>query len=158
MIEVAWRDAMNARPELVCVRPYAYLMPPQFHDVAERLARSGVQVRRLRAAVTLDVESYEVLDRRASPIYAEGRIVSRVTTEVQTKRVLFPAGSYVYLMAQPNSGMIAVALEPETPSSFVSFGIVPVDKKGSPPTIAAPSEVPVYRVLRPIALDTRLTK
>lgn len=56
-------------------------------------------------------------------------------------------------MAQPNANVIAAALEPESPSSLVSFGIIPVDKRGAPATIAASSEVPIYRVLKPVALD-----
>jgi hypothetical protein len=133
-------------------------MPPVFHDVARRLALSGVEVRRLRAPVTLEVESYEVIDRRVGSTYVEGRITSRVTTEAAVKRKMFPAGSYVYLMGQPNAGVIAVALEPESPSSFVSFGYVPVDRKDAPATIAANSEVPVYRLLAPAALDVELVE
>lgn len=152
-IEVEWSDSLAAEPDLVRSRPYAYLMPPQFHDVARRLALSGIEVRRLRQSVTLDVESYEVTERRASATYVEGRVTSRVTTEVATKSKAFPAGSYVYLMGQPNANVIAVALEPEAPSSFVSFGYIPVDRKGSPATVAAPSEVPVYRLMRPVDLD-----
>jgi hypothetical protein len=49
--------------------------------------------------------------------------------------------------------VIAVALEPESPGSFVSYGLIPVDKKGSPAMIAAPSEIPVYRVMRPVELE-----
>lgn len=151
-IEVQWTDALAAQPDLVRRRPYAYVTPPVFHDVARRLAVSGVEVRRLTAPATLEVESYQVTDRKPSATYVEGRVVSRVTTEVVRKSVTFPAGSYVYAMAQPNAQVIAVALEPEAPSSFVSFGIIPVDKRGSPPTTAAPSEVPVYRVLAPVTL------
>ena len=119
---------------------------------------SGVEVRRLNAPVDLDIESFQVTDRRPSNTYIEGRITSRVSTEIASKRVSFPAGSYVYLMAQPNANVVAVALEPESPSSFVSFGMIPVDKKGSPPTASAGSEVPVYRVLRPAELELRAVK
>jgi len=157
-IEVDWLDSLGAKPELVRARPYAYLMPPVFHEVARRLALSGVEVRRLRAPVTLEVGSYEVTDRRVGATYVEGRITSRVTTEEAVKRKTFPAGSYVYLMGQPNAGVIAVALEPESPSSFVSFGYVPVDRKGAPASIAANSEVPVYRLLAPAALDAQLVE
>ena len=58
-------------------------------------------------------------------------------------------------MVQPNANAIAVALEPESPSSFVTYGIVPVDKKGAPATIASSSEAPIYRVTVPVELDTR---
>jgi hypothetical protein len=61
-------------------------------------------------------------------------------------------------MAQANANVIAVALEPESPSSFVSFGMIAVDKKGSPATIAGPSEIPVYRVMRPVEIDVRAVK
>ena len=153
-IEVEWTDTLATEPDLVRRRPYAYLMPPQFHDVARRLAISGVEVRRLLRPATIEVESYEVTERRPSTTYVEGRVTSRVTTEVSTKSKTLPAGSYVYLMGQPNANVIAVALEPEAPSSMVSFGLIPVDRKGSPATIAAPSEVPVYRVVTPVELDT----
>jgi len=157
-IEVDWSDSLNAAADIARQRPWAYVMPPVFHDIAERLMLSGVEVRRLDKPVALEVETFQVTDRRPSATYVEGRITSRVTTEVAPKRVRFPAGSYVYLMAQANANVIVVALEPESPGSFVSYGMVPVDKKGSPATIAAPSEVPVYRVLRPAELDLRTVK
>ncbi len=154
-IEVDWSDSLKATAGIARARPWAYVMPPVFHQVAERLRLSGVEVRRLGEPVQLEVESYTVTDRKPSATYVEGRITSRVATEVAAKKVWFPAGSYVYLMAQPNANVITVALEPESPSSFVSFGLIPVDRKGSPPTGAASSEVPVYRVLRPAELDLR---
>jgi hypothetical protein len=157
-IEVEWADSLAAEPELVRRRPYAYIMPPVFHEVARRLALSGVEVRRLRQPATLEVESYQVTDRRPSGTYVEGRVTSRVTTETVPRKITFPAGSYVYLMAQPNASVIAVALEPEAPSSFVFFGLVPVDKKGAPPTIASSSEVPIYRLPAAAELDTQLVE
>lgn len=157
-IEVDWSDSLTAVAGISRARPWAYVMPPVFHEVAERLMLSGIEVRRLNKPVELDVESFQVTDRRPSSTYVEGRITSQVTTEVTPKRVRFPAGSYVYAMAQPNANVIAVALEPESPSSFVSFGMIPVDKKGSPPTGSASSEVPVYRLLRPVELDARAVK
>lgn len=155
-IEVDWSDSLAAAAGIARARPYAYLMPPVFHQVAERLMLSGIEVRKLKKPVQVEVESFQVTNRKPSNTYIEGRITSQVTTEVMSKKVRLPAGSYVYLMAQPNANVIAVALEPESPSSFVSFGMIPVDKKGSPPTGSASSEVPVYRVLRPIDLDAEV--
>lgn len=155
-IEVDWSDSLNVTVEIARQRPWAYVMPPVFHAIAERLMMSGVEVRRLDKAAELDVETFQVTDRLPSATYVEGRITSRVSTEVISKRVRFPAGSYVFPMAQANASVIAVALEPESPSSFVSFGLIPVDKKGSPPTESANSEVPVYRLLRPVAFESRV--
>jgi hypothetical protein len=155
-IDVDWSDARSLEPDLERTRPYAYLMPPAYGEIAERLARSGVNVRRLRTPATLEVEQYEVLERRVSRTYIQGRAVTRVTTEVSPQRMTFAPGSYVYTMAQPNAEVIAAALEPEAVSSFVSFGLIPVDARSAPATIAAPSIVPVYRLLAPQPLDAAL--
>jgi hypothetical protein len=157
-IEVDWSDSLKVEAEIARQRPWAYVIPPVFHDIAERLMVSGVEVRRLSKPTELEVESFQVTDRRASSTFVEGRITHQVTTEVAPKKVRFPAGSYVFPMAQANANVIAVALEPESPSSFVSFGMIAVDKKGSPATIAAPSEIPVYRVMRPVEIDVRAVK
>jgi Zinc carboxypeptidase len=157
-IEVEWSDTLGVEVVLTRVRPYAYLLPVHLHAIAERLMRSGVEVRQLRKPATLAVESYEVTERRAGAVNVEGHTLSTVTTEVSVKQRNFPAGVYVIPMAQPNAAVIAAALEPESPSSFVTFGIIPVDKKGSPVTIAAPSEVPTWRLMRPVALDVRVVE
>ena len=154
-IEVEWLDSLAAEPLLTRQRPYAYLMPPSAHEAARRLALSGVDVRRLRAPAVLEVESYQVTDRRPATTFVEGSPTSQITTEVALKKMTFAAGSYLFPMAQPNANVIAVALEPESPSSLVSFGIIPVDKRGSPATIAAPSEVPIYRLLQAVEIDTQ---
>ncbi|HZM46500.1 MAG TPA: M14 family metallocarboxypeptidase [Burkholderiales bacterium] len=154
-VEVEWSDSLGVKPALVRRRPWAYLMPPSFQDVARRMALSGVEVRRLKRPVELEVESYEVVERRAGDTFLEGHIRSTVKTEVAVRRKAFPAGSYVYLMAQPNANVIAIAMEPESPSSFVAWGFVPTDRRGlANPQDGAPSEVPVYRVLRPVELET----
>ena len=88
----------------------------------------------------------------ASTSFVEGRITHAVTTRVAAKRMRLPAGAYVIPMAQANANVAVVALEPESPSSFVAFGLIPVDTRDAPATIGAGSEVPVYRVLRPTAL------
>jgi hypothetical protein len=78
-----------------------------------------------------------------------------VTTEVTKRRRLFPAGTFVFPLGQPGGNILVAALEPESPSSFVSLGIVPVDRRGvANPQEAAPSEVPVFRLVEPTALQT----
>lgn len=154
-VEVDWIDPREAVPALTRSRPYAYLVLPSFTEVARRLAMSGIQVRRLKAPVELEVESYEVTERRQGSIFVEGHIRSTVTTEVRTRKRVFPAGTYVYAMAQPGANLLVAALEPESNSSFVAIGIVPADRRGlANPQEAAPSEIPIYRLVRPATLDT----
>ena len=155
-VEVAWLDPREAVPAISRARPYAYLVLPSHFEVARRLEKSGIAWRRLKAPVELEVESYEVIDRRQGNVFVEGYIRSAVTTEVRTRKRLFPAGTFVFAMAQPAANIIFAALEPESVSSFVSLGIVPTDKRGLVnPQGAAPSEVPIYRLMSPVALDTQ---
>lgn len=59
-------------------------------------------------------------------------------------------------LARTADNLIAVAMEPESPSSFVSWGLVPTDRRGlANPQSGAPSEVPVYRLLQPVAFETQ---
>jgi len=157
-IEVDWSDSLQVEPVLTRARPFAYLIPGHMRPIVERLMRSGVDVRRLRTPVTLDVERYEVTERRPSATFVEGLPVSVVTTEVTVAKRTFPAGTFAITMAQPNAAVIAAALEPESPSSFVRFGLIPVDRRGSPVTIAAASEVPTFRLLRPVVLDLEMVE
>ena len=153
-IEVEWSDSLAVTPGLARQRPFAYLVLPSYGEVARRLMLSGVEVRRLREAVELEVEGYEVTERRTGGVFLEGHVRSSVSTEVAPRRRHFPAGSYVYLMAQPQAHIAALALEPESPASFVSLGLVPTDARGrANPQEGAPSEVPIFRLLQPTELD-----
>jgi len=96
---------------------------------------------------------YATNPNRAGATFVEGHIRNTVTTEVELKKMTFPAGTFVFPMAQTGANFLAVALEPESPSSFVSAGFLPVDKKGTHASIGAPSEVPIYRLMEPLFLD-----
>src|SRR5688572_26340633 len=155
-VEVEWIDPRESVPALTRSRPYAYLVLPSHTEVARRLNLSGIVWRRLRAPVELEVESYEVTERRQGNVFVEGHIRSSVTTEVRTVKRVFPAGTFVYAMAQPGANLLVAALEPESASGFVALGIVPTDRRGAAnPQEAAPSEIPIYRLLKPVPLDTQ---
>jgi hypothetical protein len=154
-VEVEWIDPREAEPALSRARPYAYLLLPSHFEVARRLAMSGAEVRRLQKPTELEVESYDVTERRAGNVFVEGHIRNTVTTEVRVRKRLFPAGTFVYSMAQPAANILVAALEPESASSFVALGMIPTDRRGlANPQEAAPSEVPVFRLMKPTALET----
>jgi hypothetical protein len=154
-VEVEWQDPREAQPALTRARPYAYLLLPSHAEVARRLAMSGVDVRKLQKPTEVEVESFEVTERRAGDVFVEGHIRSAVTTEVRVNKRLFPAGTFVYSMAQQAANILVAALEPESPSSFVSLGMLPTDRRGlANPQEAAPSEVPVFRLVKPVFLFT----
>ena len=154
-VEVEWQDPREVQAALARARPYAYLLLPSYTEVARRLAMSGIEVARLTNPMELEVESFEVTERRAGSVFVEGHIRSTVTTEQRVRKRLFPAGTLVYAMGQQSANILVAALEPESPSSFVALGMIPTDRRGvANPQEAATSEVPVFRLMRPVALDT----
>jgi hypothetical protein len=154
-VEVEWQDPREAQPGLTRARPYAYLLLPSHTEVARRLAMSGMEVRRLQKPTEIEVESYEVTERRAGSVFVDGHIRNTVTTEVRVKKRMFPAGTLVYAMAQQGANVLVAALEPESPSSFITLGMIPTDRRGlANPQEAAPSEVPVFRLMKPVSLYT----
>lgn len=154
IVEVEWLDPREAQPGLTRARPYAYLLLPSHTEVARRLAMSGIEVGRLSKATELEVESFDVTERRAGNVFVEGHIRNTVTTELRVRKRVFPAGTLIYTMAQQGANILVAALEPESPSSFVSLGMIPTDRRGlANPQEAAPSEVPVFRLMKPVSLD-----
>ena len=154
-VEVDWIDPREAQPGLTRARPFAYLLLPSYTEIARRLAMSGIDVRRLKQPVELEVESYEVTERRAGNVFVEGHLRNTVATEVKVRKRLFPAGTLVYAMAQPGANILVAGLEPQSASSFVALGLIPSDRRGlANPQEAAPSEVPIFRLMKPVVLDT----
>ncbi len=113
----------DARPSLVVAPPLAYIIPPQWTDVIERLRAHGVAVTRLRSAVTVNVESYRLTKPRWATSPFEGRITLDAvqSAKVQETR-MFPAGSVLVRLDQPAANIAIHLLEPASPDSFVSWG------------------------------------
>lgn len=137
-IPIEWEDSTEAYATLERERPTAYVMPPAYHEVARKLAMLGVKVEKLKKPAALSVESYKVVDKKVSTVLENGHYTNEVTTDVRSKNHSFPTGSYVFSMAQPNANFIALALEPESVDSYVTFNFLPVEKG---------DEIPIYRYM-----------
>ncbi|QUW04395.1 peptidase M14 [Chloracidobacterium validum] len=104
--------------------PAGYLIPAAWTSVIEVLAAHGVELRRLRKAVTVTGETY----RLSEPIWAarpfEGRLrlTNFTTRRIQVTRTL-PAGTVYVPMDQPAARVIFNWLEPEGPDSAVRWGL-----------------------------------
>ncbi|WP_312111888.1 M14 family metallopeptidase [Brevibacillus reuszeri] len=144
---IDWVSSTDAFPVLERERPTAYLMPPAYHEIALKLEQLGVTVSKLSRDTTVQVEGYKVIENKVNTVYENGHFTNQVTTNVSEKTKTFPAGSYVFQMDQPNANFIALALEPESVDSYVSFNFIAVEKG---------DEVPVYRYMLEQALP--LTK
>jgi hypothetical protein len=152
-IKVSLENTLAAKPKLLRLRPYAYVLPPGSGHIAKRLMAQGVAVHALTEPVKLDVEAYRVLDKQVKPDLDEGLVRHELSVEPIQRNLAFGLGSYVVPMQQSLAPVVAAALEPEAPGSFANIGLMPVDK---PRNGAAPVDVPVYRLMRPTPVPTRL--
>ncbi|WP_455662070.1 M14 family metallopeptidase [Pradoshia sp.] len=144
-IPIDWKSSTKAYPTLERERPTAYILPPAYHHIADKLKVLGVKVEKLRNRSSLSVESYMVTDNKVSTQLESGHYTNQVKTEVSTKKKTFPAGSYVFKMDQHNANYIALALEPEGVDSYVTFNFISVEKG---------DEIPVYRYMKEGGLRT----
>lgn len=102
--------------------PEAYVIPPEWRQVIERLAVHGVEFRRLEKPAVLEVASYRFSNPRWQQAPYEGRHPVRFDVEEIVETRTFPAGSAVVDMNQPNAQVAAHILEPAGPDSYVQWG------------------------------------
>jgi hypothetical protein len=109
-------------PEKTAVLPEAYVIPPEWTDVIERLELHGVTCRRLQSVCVVPVRSYRLTGEewRARPY--EGRHTVTCTPEAVTEVRVYPGGSVVVDMNQRAARVAAHVLEPDGPDSFVAWG------------------------------------
>lgn len=102
--------------------PEAYIIPPEWTDVIDRLAIHGIEFERLDDPVTLEVESYRFLNVTWQSRPYEGRHPAKFEIEKIRETRVFPAGSVLIDMAQNGARVVAHILEPEGPDSYVQWG------------------------------------
>ena len=102
--------------------PAAYLVPPQWTEVIERLKLHGVQFFRLERPEQLEVESY----RFENIEFPEGSFESRFRPSYETvakrERRDFIAGTVVVPLNQKRAKVAVHLLEPEATDSLVAWG------------------------------------
>lgn len=143
---IDWLDSTDAYPTLVRDRPTAYILPPEYKEIANKLQLLGVDVKKLKKPMKISVEGYKVRDIKVSPELESGHATRAVTTDITKKKRDFPKGSYVFDMAQADANFISLALEPEGIDSYVTFNFIPAVKG---------KELPVYRYMHQSSLPAK---
>ncbi|MDH3215562.1 MAG: M14 family metallopeptidase [Candidatus Krumholzibacteria bacterium] len=102
--------------------PEAYIIPPQWQSVIERLELHGIELIRLDKAHTLSVDTYRFhnVSWQSSPF--EGRHPLSFELEEISVEKTYPAGSALVNMNQRGARVIAHILEPNGPDSYVYWG------------------------------------
>ncbi|MGD9881139.1 MAG: M14 family zinc carboxypeptidase [Reyranella sp.] len=122
-------------------RPHGYLVLRGGEAVAELLALLQVRTARLAGPARLAVEAYDVarrsrLSRRAGESINPDR---SVTVTIRAATIDVPAGALYVPMGQAACGVVAAALEPDSPGSYLGTGVIPMNEDET--------EAPLYRVM-----------
>lgn len=136
-LEVTIRDGLQSKPKLVRKRPLAYLIDANQTDIIAKLKTLGAEVETLVEDQEIEVETYlvSVYDRDSKKY--EKMNLQKVETEILSKKIIFPKGTFKVLMNQRRANIILEVLEPEAPNSFVSFGVLETEKN---------QILPIYRI------------
>lgn len=112
----------NLDASVSAMLPEAYIIPVEWQTVIQRLALHGIKMQILEKDTSITVDSYRFEDVVLSASSNEGRQTARFNALPITETRVFHAGSAVISMSQPTARLIAHALEPQAPSSFVYWG------------------------------------
>ncbi|MBP2680965.1 MAG: Zinc carboxypeptidase [Candidatus Krumholzibacteriota bacterium] len=102
--------------------PEAYIVPPEWTAVIQRLAIHGVEFRQLSAPATLEVRSYRFENYKWQEEPYEGRHPVKFEAKPVVETRTYPAGSVVVDMNQRASQVAAHILEPMGPDSYLQWG------------------------------------
>jgi hypothetical protein len=135
-VSVRFQDSRVIEPDVTRPRAAGYVIPADSSEAIERLALLDVRMCRLAADAELDVVAYAIEAQRIASDRESINPDQAIRASLERKRLLVKAGTIVVPMAQAAAGLVASTLEPDTPGSYVSTGLIPVPKEAR--------EAPVY--------------
>jgi hypothetical protein len=138
-LPITVRDAKGAKTTLEREKPEAYLLSSEMDFLVEKIKTLGLQVETLSEDTSFTVEAYKVTEYSRDETTYEKMNLQEVKTEISTKEILFPKGSFKINTNQKNARLLFEVLEPEMPSSFISFGVLKT---------ALDQEIPIYRLFQ----------
>lgn len=110
------------KPVETAALPEAYIVPPEWIEVINRLELHGVAFKRLAQPETIRVASYRFQNVHWNEQPYEGRHTAGFDQEEIEEVRAFPAGSAVVPMNQRAARVAAHILEPKAPDSYVYWG------------------------------------
>ena len=103
--------------------PAAYVVPPQWSAVIERLKLHGVSMRRIDAASSVTAGRYRFGKVAWAARPFEGRhAITELEQTLELSEQTIPAGSWLISMDQPKARLTSLLLEPASPDSFLRWG------------------------------------
>ncbi|NUN10708.1 MAG: hypothetical protein HUU54_16155 [Ignavibacteriaceae bacterium] len=104
--------------------PYAYVIPPEYSLLAERLVLHGVRYEVLQKDSEAEVTKYKFKNVKFSASPYEGRQTVTCGYDNYVEKTVLKKGSYIIKPAQRSIKLIAMALEPKSGDSFLRWGFM----------------------------------
>lgn len=103
--------------------PAAYVVPPQWAGVVERLRMHGIAMTQVATETRVEAGRYRFGKVAWAPRPFEGRhAIIELEQTLDTGEQAIPSGSWLVSMDQPKARLAALLLEPASPDSFLRWG------------------------------------
>jgi hypothetical protein len=109
-------------PSATVIIPEAYIIPPEWNVIIEKLSLHGIKYAVMEHPVVLNVESYRFTKIDYGKSSYEGRLQVTPTFETYTEQRNYPAGSVIIPTDQRTARVIVHMLEPASPDSYLQWG------------------------------------
>lgn len=114
----------NTQPAHFVTKPQAYLIPPAYSDIVDRLKAHGIETEVLSRPESLSVDMYRIVKHSFANSAFEGHIKVKTQTKTEQQNRIFPTGTVRVDTNQPLGDLVVLLLEPEFGSSFFQWGFM----------------------------------
>jgi dipeptidyl-peptidase-4 len=138
-------------------RPYAYLLEPFAINAIEMLKNQDVLIEVLQEDTEIETEVYQLEGIEHNAEYDHPAAVTvLLADETLTQTRIFPKGTFIIRTGQIMGRVAAHLLEPETNDNVVRWNAMDALLPGPPREGRGPSLMPIFKLMRPTALPTRV--
>ena len=130
--------------------PTGYFIAINDPGIANKLLQHGITVEIIRRPVSVEVESYRLTDLKADERIYQGHHTNTVKGEYVLEEKTFPEGTFFVSTAQRLGRLATYLLEPESDDGFMVWNFY--DRYLVTQWRRRLQTVPVYRLLKPVAL------
>ncbi len=121
-----WTDTIpyytTYKPVTTVARPYAYIIPQAWEEIALKLMNNGVIAYQLKEDAMLEVESYYIDDVTRSQRATQGHYLNNsIKVHKTVQAIQYYKGDYIIKVNQHSNRFIVEMLEPHAPSSYFAW-------------------------------------
>ncbi|RKY88778.1 hypothetical protein DRQ09_02390 [candidate division KSB1 bacterium] len=136
--------------------PFGYIIPEYCKEIIPKLKQHGVIVQKLVKPVNLEVQAFKIKSIESSKNIYQGHHLNTLKGEYEILNRNFPAGTFFVGIDQPIAPLVAYLLEPESDDGLCVWNYF--DKYIVGQWRRVPGYYPVFRLLKPVKLNSMIVK